>query len=120
MPYALDGIDAHIIATTAGHDDIAADVLGIEGAVLPETQRFRQLFRVFLSAAGVLTTTSLGFTSPLRFTAGRVAGLPLSEDGYLVLNLDFDLSGMLVDRAVDLVEDVVEMVVNKVLDLSGG
>src|SRR6476619_2032964 len=108
MPHALDRLDADFVAAPTGDDDVAAHVLEVERAVLAQAQRFRELVGVLVSATDLVTPPPLGFAGSLGLTARSLGRLARREDGDL-LHLDVDLPGLLLDGALDLVDDVVEM-----------
>ena len=86
---------------------------------LPRRSVFESLSVYSGSAADLVAPPALGFAGLLGLTARRLGRLTLREHGDL-LHLDFDLRGVLLDGALHLVDDVVEMVVDEVLDLPGG
>ena len=68
MADALGRVDTHVVAAAAGDDDVANDVLQIEGAVPPETQCAGERFRGFRPAVHLALLRRAGF---------RLAALPL-------------------------------------------
>jgi hypothetical protein len=56
VPYALDRFDLHLVAPTAGDDDVAGDVGELEGSVASEPHRAAEAVGVFGAAPRFLVS----------------------------------------------------------------
>ena len=117
---------AYIVAAAAGDDDVAAQVLEVEGAVPAETKRLRDLLRVFGTASRLLAPAALGLACRLRGPPCRLSGLaPGLREHDVKLLLDFvldlvlDLVCVLVDRALDVSRDGLDLPLDRVREIVG-